>query len=163
MFRKILRYASQHDSAVWEFLEATTVIHKKSIKDWSNLEDAMFESFTKLRLEPANNCEQGKHTGKLSQKIVLACQTFGWGLLWGNNSRNFPLRPRGPTLLLIFTWIRRALSWYQSSVHSWECRPNRDTPVHAFDQLLGSSCQFTHLCHRSSIIRILATFKLSIV
>ena len=101
MFRKILRYASQHDSAVWEFLEATTVIHKKSIKDWSNLEDAMFESFTKLRLEPANNCEQGKHTGKLTQKIVLACQTFGWGLLWGNNSRNFPLRPRGPTLLLI--------------------------------------------------------------
>ena len=37
----------------------------------------MFKSFTELSLEPANNCERGKHTGKLTQKIVVACQTFG--------------------------------------------------------------------------------------
>ena len=40
MFWKVLRYASQHDLAVWKFLEATTDIHDKSIKGWSNLEDA---------------------------------------------------------------------------------------------------------------------------
>ena len=85
----------------------------------------MFKSFTKISTGSANNCKQGKHTGALPPKIVLACQTFGWALERGNNSTNFPL-----ILLIGPTWASfslnfnlnktdispRILIWYQCSV-----------------------------------------------